>query len=268
GIKVYKDLEVEEKLKRWTNIIDDEEQLKDAIEKLNGINERMLSFFDESASELNYLESNLKKGKSENKFILEKVAGEISNIKRLFEQSKKQLSETTNQRKKIIEGLHTEWLEKKGKVETEIQKIKKELAGKGLKPDELERLTKEKAKIIPLIEELKKLEKEIKKLEINREELKNKIGEKRHDIFNIRKEQLEKINDTLKGRLKIAVKYEEDRDNFMEDLKNLLKGSKVSSDAIEALVKAPNKVTDGLLLSSYIKEGNEKLQEEFNLTPA
>ena len=54
----------------------------------------------------------------------------------------------------------------------------------------------------------------------------------------------------------------------MEDLKNLLKGSKVSSDAIEVLVNAPNKVTDGLLLSQYIKGNEQKLREEFNLTPA
>jgi len=265
-IKVYKDLGVEKKLRRWTDIVDDEEKLRDAIEKLNGINEKMVFFFDESASELSYIESNLKRGKSENKFILEKVAGEIGQIEKAFKQSKKQLSETIDLTKKNLETLNNEWLEKKKKVEIEVQKIKKELAEKGLKPDKLERLTEERAKLIPLIEELTRLEKEIVKLENNREELKNKIGRKRHDIFNIRKEQLDRINDALKGRLKIEVKYEEDRDNFMEDLKDLLKGSKVTSDAMEALVKAPNKVTDGLLLSQYI-EGNEgKLQEEFNLT--
>ena len=267
-IKVYKDLGVEEKLRRWTSIIDDEEKLQEAIEKVDGIKGKIISFFDESASELNYLENNLKRGKSENKFILEKVAEKISHINRAFEQSEKQLSETTDQTRKSIEGLYAEWLERKKKVEIEIQKIKKELAEKGLEPDKLERLTKERAKLIPLIEELKSIGREIKKLENDRERLKSKIGKKRHDIFNIRKEQLDKINDGLKGRLKIEVKYEEDRDNFMEDLKNLLKGSKVSSDAIEALVKAPNKVTDGLLLSQYIKGNEQKLREEFNLTEA
>ncbi|GAH29005.1 unnamed protein product, partial [marine sediment metagenome] len=34
-IKVFKDLGVEGKLRRWTNIVDDEEKLQDAIEKLN-----------------------------------------------------------------------------------------------------------------------------------------------------------------------------------------------------------------------------------------
>ena len=267
-IKVYKDLGIEKKLRRWTDIVDDEEKLQDATEKLKGINEKMLSFFDESASELNYLENNLKRGKSENKFILEKVAGEINHIKEAFEQSKKQLSATTDQTRKSIEGLYDEWLEKKKKVEIEVQKIKRELAEKGLKPDQLERLTKERAKLIPLIEELTRLEKKIEKLEDDRGKSKNKMGKKRHDIFNIRKEQLDKINDALKGRLKIEVKYEEDKNKFIEDLKNLLKGSKVSSDAIEALVNTPNKVTDGLLLSKYIKAGEQKLREEFNLTQA
>jgi len=267
-IKVFKDLGVEGKLRRWTNIVDDEEKLQEAIKKVDGIKGKIISFFDESAPELNYLENNLKRGESENKFILEKVAEEISHIKRAFEQSKKQLLETTDQTRKSIEVLYAEWLEKKKKVEIEIQKIKKELAERGLKPDELERLTKERAKLIPLIEELKSIGIEIKKLESDREKLKNKTGKKRHDIFNIRKEQLDKINDTLKGRLKIEVKYEEDKDNFIEDLTNILKGSRVSSDAIEVLVNAPNKVTDGLLLSQYIKGNEQKLREEFNLTQA
>lgn len=267
-IKVYKDLGVEEKLRRWTSIIDDEEKLREAIEKVGGIKGKIISFFDESASELNYLENNLKRGKSENKFILEKIAEKISHINRAFEQSEKHLSETTNQTRKCIEGLYAEWIERKKKVEIEIQKIKKELAKKGLEPDKMERLTKERAKLIPLIEELKSIGREIKKLENDRERLKSKTGKKRHDIFDIRKEQLNKINEALKGRLKIEVKYEEDRDNFIEDLKNLLKGSNVSSDAIEAMVNAPNKVTDGLLLSQYIKGNDQKLREAFNLTQA
>jgi DNA repair ATPase RecN len=267
-IKVYKDLGVEEKLRRWTNIVDDEEKLKEAIGKVNEINGKINSFFDESASELSYLERALKTGKSENKFILERVAGEISQIEKAFEQSKKQLSETIGQTKKNLETLNNEWLEKKKGVEGEVQKIKKELGEKGFKPDELEGLTKERAKLIPLIEELIRLEQEIENLEDERENLKDEIDKKRHDIFGIREEQRDKINDALKGRLKIDVRYEGAKEDFIKDLTNLLKGSGVSSGAIKALIEAPGKVTDGLLLSKYIREGEQKLREEFNLTPA
>lgn len=268
-IKVYKDLGVEEKLRRWTNIVDDEAKLQDAIKKADEINERFFSFFDESASELSTIESNLKAGKSENKFILEKIAGEISVIRKVFEQSKTQFSGTIDQTKKNIETLNKEWLEKKEKVEKEVREIKKELSERNLEPDKFEKLTIERAKIIPLIKELTKLEKEIKKLEDDREKLKDEVGNKRHKIFNVRKEQLDKINDALKGRLKIEVKYEEEKSNFKERLTDLLKGSKVSGDAIESLIRPPNKkLVDGVLLSKHIKEGEQKLKEDFNLTPA
>jgi hypothetical protein len=121
-IKVYKDLGVEEKLRRWTNIVDDEEKLKEAIGKVNGINGKINSFFEESVSELSYMERALKTGKSENKFILEKVAGGISQIKKTFDQSKKQLSGTIDQTKKNLETLNNEWLEQKREVEGEVQK--------------------------------------------------------------------------------------------------------------------------------------------------
>ncbi|MDP2754344.1 MAG: AAA family ATPase [Nitrospirota bacterium] len=265
-IKVYKDLGVEEKLKKWTDILDDDEKLKEAIEKVDGTKEKQFSFFDEFASELYYIETNLKTGKSENKLILEKAAEEISQIKKAFELSKKQLSERIDRSRKVIESLHTEWLEKKKEVEGGIREIKKELGEKGLKPDVLERLTRERAKLIPLIEELTRVEKEIEKSDSEREKLKDEIKEKRHEIFSIRKKQIDKINDAMKGRLKIEVKYEEAKDRFTENLTELLRGSKVSNNAITAIVNAPNKVTDGLLLSQYIKKG--KLEEEFNLTPA
>jgi DNA repair ATPase RecN len=267
-IKIYKVLGVEEKLRRWTNIVDDEEKLKEAIGKVNEINGKINSFFDESVSELSYVERALKTGKSENKFILERVAGEISQIEKAFEQSKKQLSETIEQTKKNLETLNNEWLEKKREIEGEVQKIKKELGEKGFKPDEPEGLTKERANLIPIIEELSRLDTEIKKLEDEREKLKDEMDKKRHDIFGVREEQRDKINDALKGRLKIDVRYEGAKEDFIKDLTRLLKSSGVSSGAIKALIEASGKVTDGPMLSRYVREGEQKLQEEFNLTPA
>ncbi|MGD2247150.1 MAG: hypothetical protein PVF58_02005 [Candidatus Methanofastidiosia archaeon] len=267
-IKVYKDLGVEKKLKKWTDIVDDEEKLREAVEKFSEIIENTLFFFEESSSELNYLEKNLKEGRSENKSILEKAAEEINHAKRVFEQSKKQFITEINQTRRSLEALHTKWLEKKKKIEIKTQKIKKELAQEGLKPDELEKLAKERANLLPLIKELTNLEKRIKRMEDERKKLKDQINKKRHDIFDTRRNQLDKINDTLKGRLKIEIKYEEDKENFTQDLKDLLKGSRTSSDAIESLVNPSNKVTDGILLSHYIRVNEQKLQEEFNLTSA
>ncbi|MDI6704168.1 MAG: hypothetical protein QME40_05830 [bacterium] len=265
--KVYKDLGVEEKLKRWTNVIDDEGKLRGAIEDVNRINKEISSFFDKTLFELSDIVKNLKTGKSENKIILEKVSEEVSQIKKAIEQSKEQLLKTITQNLENINQFDSEWIQKKEVVETEIRKIKKELDEEKLEPDKLEKLTSERAKLIPLIEELKKREGEIKILEENREKIKDELGRKRHDIFNVRRKQINRINDALKGRIKIEVKYEEEKDNFKESLTELLRGSRISSDAIDALVNPTNKVMDGLLLSQYIKQNGHKLQEELNLTP-
>jgi len=267
-IKVYKDLGVEEKLKKWTDLLDDEEKLEDVVKKVNDACKKVDLFFEDTIVEFNYLNSTLRTGKSVNKQIMEKIADEINNIKTILGNNKKQLIVELNVNKKSIDNLHKEWFVKKVSIEKEIQMVKKELSERKLEPDKLEYLTKERAKLIPLIEESRKLAKEIEKLENSREATKSDIEKKRHSIFSIRKEQLDKINQSLNGKMKIEVKYEAEKVKFGEKLKALLQGSRVSSDAIDALINAPNKVVDGLLLSKYIKEGITKLSGEFNLTTA
>jgi DNA repair ATPase RecN len=267
-IKVFKDLGVEEKLKRWTDIIDDEQKLKNAIGSVNKINEGISSFFNEVLSELFEIIKSIKTAKSENKYVLEKLSGEVDEIRRAIEQTKQKLLETINDRLKNIDRFSSEWLEKKAAVEAEMQMIKRELGGKSLEPEKLERLTRERAKLMPLIEELKRQEKNIKDLEKKREEIRNELGRKRHEIFQVREKQSNRINEVLKERLRVEVKYEKDKGVFRKSFMDLVKGSGISIDAIDALISAPDKLTDGLLISYYIQQHGQKLQEEFNLTPA
>lgn len=266
-IKVYEDLGVKEKLKRWTDIIDDGERLKGAIENVNRIKEEMLPLFDENLSELSTIIKNLKTGKSENKNILEKASEGVNKIKEVLEQNKEQFFKTITQNLRNIAQFNSEWEEKKKIVETEIQKIKRELGEEGLEPDKLDELTSERAKLIPIIVELKKRKQEIETLEKDREKIKDELGKKIYGIFNVRKEQIEIINNALKGRIKIEIKYEDEKNSFVENLTKLFKGSGVSGDAIDALVNPSNKVIDGLSLSQYIRQGSQRLREEFNLTP-
>jgi ATPase subunit of ABC transporter with duplicated ATPase domains len=64
------------------------------------------------------------------------------------------------------------------------------------------------------------------------------------------------------------VRYEEEIDAFKSKVKDLLRGSKVSDDAIQSLIQPPNKLVDGILLSRSVQEGTTKLQSEFGLTAA
>jgi chromosome segregation protein len=115
------------------------------------------------------------------------------------------------------------------------------------------------------LRELEKLEERLKDLEQERNKILDEIVIQRHDIFNTRLSSVEEINEKLKGRLKISVKYEEDKKEFLDRLGTLLKGSRVSTDAIDAMCNNP-KTIDGVLLAKYIKEGEERLVQEFDLT--
>lgn len=98
--------------------------------------------------------------------------------------------------------------------------------------------------------------------------MKDQIVIKGKEIFDTRMNQVEEINVALKGRLKISVRYEEEIDDFKSKVKDLLRGSKVSDDAIQSLIQPPNKLVDGILLSRYVQEGTTKLQSKFGLTAA
>jgi chromosome segregation protein len=265
-IKVYRDLGAEEKLKKWTDILDDEEKLKNTTFNVKEIIKNINTFFDNNISNVADIINDLKAGKSVNNSILIKGANELNSIKIALEQIKVDLNEKFNQSQLSLEQLYAEWGNMKSNIDISIQNIKKDLGKKDLEPEKFERLTRERSKLLPLIKGKKGIENNIKNCENDRSELIEKIKRQRHAIFAVRQNQVEKINTILKGRLNIKVKYEEEKINFKEELQSLLSGSSVTKNAIELLTNSKNKLIDGILLSKYIQEGCPKLQEDFNLT--
>jgi DNA repair ATPase RecN len=267
-VKIFRDFGVEGKLRDWNDTIEDEERLKSSIEKLRELDERVVEFFVGCEDDLQYAEDNLKRGKSKNKNILADATEEIRKVRKTFEEIKKHLSSVVSDVQNRMGALFQEWMKKKSVIEIEVQKVKRELAERNLEPDKLEALTKEKMKLSTLVAELRKIDEELKKVGYERNSLKDQIVIKGKEIFDTRMNQVEEINVALKGRLKISVRYEEEIDDFKSKVKDLLRGSKASDDAIQSLIQPPNKLVDGILLSRYVQEGTTKLQSEFGLTAA
>ena len=112
---------------------------------------------------------------------------------------------------------------------------------------------------------MEKYESELQKLEKERENLKTMLKEARYQLFEVRKNAIEKINGQLKGRLKIEIKYEKAIDgDFKEKIEALLKGSNVHQRAIEVILNTPEITIDGLFLSGIIKKGPQELKEKFS----
>ena len=99
-----------------------------------------------------------------------------------------------------------------------------------------------------------------------REQIKRKIREKRHLIFRIRQGKISELNQKLKGRLQIDVRFEADKRNFLDNLKNITKGSKIREDVLQGMINSEDKTIDGLELSKYVSQGTSAIIENFNLT--
>ena len=192
----------------------------------------------------------------------------LNEYKKYLENQFKDFSNNSLEIEKQLNNVITQWNNCFEKNRKESDKIKRELSSKGLSPDKYEALIQDKVRLEPLIKEYEKIEKQKQELELERESLKNDIQKERHNLFTLRKERIEKINEHLSGRVKLEVSYQSDRKEFKDNLASLLSGSRISEDTIAKIVDNKQITIDGIELSKIIQAGDEKLQKYFQLTDA
>jgi len=262
-IKIYEELGVAEKLDKHTKVIEDDELVKSKLQDFDDVLSKIRNVLEESSKKLEEICSSLRSGKSEGKDILNEIAEVIENARDIIEKSS--ILQDLKAKREEIEEILSSWKSLRDRVENEIKEIIIQLGERGLQPEKLEDLTRKKAKLENEINSLKDIDIELNKLKREREEIKRKLKDARYELFRIRYESLERINEILDGKLKIKVEFEGNRNNFRYELKKLLRGSRIRDPVIDSIVYS-DKTIDGLLLSDFVKEGWEKLRDEFDLT--
>jgi len=263
-IKIFKELGVAERLKQLTDTIADDELIKDGFGKIKETIDKVQEVKDYLNKELGNLKERLERSKTHHE--------SIERMQRICEELKKYainiLATLLKEFEKFKENYENEtevWQQHKLKVEAEVEEVKRELGSKRLKPERLEELTKRKAILEPRIKELDKIEEILSERLEERRKIKSQLQVKRHELFSLRQERVENINKKLKDRLRIEVRFEEDREEFTKRLKAILSGSGIYKSAIETIATSTLAI-DGLLLSEYIQKRKEKLIEKLRLT--
>mgnify|MGYP001773360488 CR=1 FL=1 len=267
-IKIFERLKVVDKLKKWTEIIDNEERLSKAENSLKNTIEQVKTVLIEGKDDLENQIEFLKKAKPEGKEIIEETEGVLTEFCGFIKDVLEGVTQKEKDFFKRYEEIKDKWQRYKAGIEQEINKIKKELGEKRLKPERLENLISKKANLEAMIRELKKIEGELEDKKKERGKLKEELKQKRHEVFKIRQKEIEKINKILNGRARIRLEFEKDIRPFEEKLKNIMAGSGIRGTVIDNIIKKEDLTIDGILLSDYIERGEEKLQEEFGLTEA
>ncbi len=266
-IKTFESLGVVEKLKRFTDLFEDEKILSTAYELILRLQTEFKDKLETTQHEFGNLFAVLLTAKSENKEIiteatlsflvelLEKVTTHQESIAAIFTEYQIKLEKTQQA-----------WLERKKPIESEVIQIKKQLQREGLSPEKYESLIKEKITIAPIINELERMSRNLMQLEQAREQIKQNLRQKRYEIYNIRKEMLAELNQKLMGRLQIEVQFEKNQKEFKEKFLEMSRGSNIRVEAIESICNSDDKTIDGLQLSEFIKKDASIFAAEFNLT--
>jgi len=267
-IKTFEELGVAQKMKELALLTKDSNILKTAILKFKSGKDDLIIQYQEFIQEINNAQDSLLKGESPEKQLLLDAGNIIREYKEYLEGQFKAFYNRSAEIERKLDDVFTEWNNRFEKNRKKSDEIKKELSANGLSPDKYEALIQEKARLEPLIKEYEKIENQKQQLETERKSLKIDVQKERHNLFDFRKERIEKINDQLSGRVKLEISYQLDKKEFKDKLGSLLYGSKVSEDAISKIIDNEKITIDGIELSKFIGAGAEQLKTDFQLTDA
>jgi chromosome segregation protein len=123
---------------------------------------------------------------------------------------------------------------------------------------------RERTALEPIVEGLNALDDRLQGLMTTRETLVQRLQEEHRAAFLLRQKAAVSVNEQLAGKLRMEVTYLGDVGTFRSALTAVLKGSRVSADAIERIVTSQG--TDGVELVRAVRQA--ALEERFGLTSA
>lgn len=263
-LAVYEKHKAAEKLGEVANLRTDGQQLRaagDVVARLRtGWNERSTA----TLAPLETVIRGLARGKSRQKEVLDQAGTVLTRLRDELSKLDARGHELLDAAATDLNGLSAHWADLLRPLEDEINRIKREAQTEALDPDRLLRLTEEKAGLAPLIEELDRREQQLVTLVSVRQELLNRVRERRLAENQLRRERAEAIGALLRGRVRLSVEFKGQKEDYKKRLGGLFRGSGVSQDAIERL--ASPEATDGIALAEAARAGAEQVQAKFNVT--
>lgn len=236
-LKTFEDLGVAQKMAKHTNLIQDDIRLNQSINKLKELLSRQKILFEETISDLEKQIKTLNDACSVEKNVLINTANVFEQFKNYIKLIKNDYEAKTKTYLTDVNNILKQWQENKKKYDDEINNIKKELSLKGLAPDKYEELVNRKTQLEPLIDEYEKITRDIEELSEKRKNLKQQLKDKRHQLFEIRKNSIDNINEKLKGKIRIDVEYLSNKEKFRNKFTELVKGTGFFKDTINNIIQ-------------------------------
>lgn len=146
-------------------------------------------------------------------------------------------------------------------LDGELNLVKQELGTDTVDPDRLLQASNDRTAVLGALEELAETGRRASVLTRQRDELLGQLQESRRAVHVLRQQSCRDVTSRLGGRLRVTVDYLSDKSRYRSALASKLKGSAVTTDAIEAIVSRES--TDGVELARAVRKGVDEIRRVF-----
>ena len=228
-LKVFKEKGINEKLEKIQNFNDDTLEIENTIQKLNTLINDMNNSTEITINDI----EEIKKYKSKyNSEIFEDINNGLNRII-IQMQSFEKIKENINKEIALLKQIQGKFITKKDGFIDEFEKIKREI-NQDLNPDTYLKLNQDKAKIETSIKNFKD---KLENINTTKARLNKNLKKRRELIMRVNsiyKDRIQKINES-QDNIKITFVANGNKEKFIDDMKNLVRGSGIRGDIISKL---------------------------------
>lgn len=228
-LKVFKEKGINEKLEKIQNFNDDTLEIENTIQKLNTLINDMNNSTEITINDI----EEIKKYKSKyNSEIFEDINNGLNRII-IQMQSFEKIKENINKEIALLKQIQGKFITKKDGFIDEFEKIKREI-NQDLNPDTYLKLNQDKAKIETSIKNFKD---KLENINTTKTRLTKNLKKRRELIMRVNsiyKDRIQKINES-QDNIKITFVANGNKEKFIDDIKNLVRGSGIRGDIISKL---------------------------------
>ena len=158
------------------------------------------------------------------------------------------------------------WLSQIAELEQDLRDVQRELGSGPVDAQRYVNTVSERTALQPIVDGMIRLEQEREQLLIARDQVLRRLQDERRRGFTLRRRAADTVNRVLDGRLRMDVTYLGDVGEFARQLSSVLKGSRLTADAMSAIAAAPG--IDGAELARTVRQGESAVASRLGLTEA
>lgn len=228
-LKVFKEKGINEKLEKIQNFNDDTLEIDNTIQKLNTLINDMNNSTEITINDIEEIKKYESKYNSE---IFEEINNGLNRII-IQLQSFEKIKENINKEIVLLKQIQEKFVTKKDGFIDEFEKIKREI-NQDLNPDTYLKLNQDKAKIETSIKNFKD---KLENINTTKARLTKNLKKRRELIMRVNsiyKDRIQKINES-QDNIKITFVANGNKEKFIDDMKNMVRGSGIRGDIISKL---------------------------------